>query len=38
MAACIPGSRWHCAEAGHWAQYERPDEHNRVVLDFLATT
>jgi pimeloyl-ACP methyl ester carboxylesterase len=38
MAACIPGSRWHCAEAGHWAQYERPDEHNRVVLDFLATS
>ena len=38
IAACIPGSRWHCAEVGHWAQYERPEEHNRVVLHFLAGT
>jgi 2-hydroxy-6-oxonona-2,4-dienedioate hydrolase len=38
IAACIPGSRWHCAEVGHWAQYEKPEEHNRVVLDFLGGT
>ncbi|WP_460073088.1 alpha/beta fold hydrolase [Streptomyces sp. YKOK-I1] len=35
LADAIPGARYHCAEVGHWAQYERPDEHNRVVLDFL---
>ena len=36
MAPLIPGGRYHCAEVGRWAQFERPDEHNRVVLDFLA--
>lgn len=36
LAECLPNSSWHCAEVGHWAQYERPDEHNRVVLEFLA--
>lgn len=36
LAPLIPGGRYHCAEVGHWAQFERPDEHNRVVLDFLA--
>lgn len=35
IAAAIPGARYHCATAGHWAQYENSDEHNRIVLDFL---
>lgn len=34
-AALPPGSRYHCPDVGHWAQYEQADEHNRVVLDFL---
>jgi pimeloyl-ACP methyl ester carboxylesterase len=36
LAAVLPGAEYHCADVGHWAQYERPDEHNRVVLDFTA--
>jgi len=36
IAAAIPGVRFHCPDVGHWAQYEQADEHNRVVLDFLA--
>lgn len=36
LAAAIPGVRYHCPDVGHWAQYEQADEHNRVVLDFLA--
>jgi pimeloyl-ACP methyl ester carboxylesterase len=31
-----PNAEYHCAEAGHWAHYERSDEFNRVALDFLA--
>jgi 2-hydroxy-6-oxonona-2,4-dienedioate hydrolase len=30
-----PNAEFHCAEAGHWAHYERSDEFNRVALDFL---
>jgi pimeloyl-ACP methyl ester carboxylesterase len=36
LATVIPGGHYHCAEVGHWAQFERPDEHNEVVLEFLA--
>jgi pimeloyl-ACP methyl ester carboxylesterase len=35
LAAALPHWRYHCAEVGHWAQYERADEHNAVVIDFL---
>ena len=35
LAAAIPGGHYHCPDVGHWAQFEQPDEHNRVVLDFL---
>lgn len=31
----IPGATFHCAHAGHWAQYEQFTEHNEIVLDFL---
>jgi pimeloyl-ACP methyl ester carboxylesterase len=32
----IPGSRYHMVQgSGHSAYFERPDEYNRVVLDFL---
>jgi 2-hydroxy-6-oxonona-2,4-dienedioate hydrolase len=30
-----PAAEFHCAEAGHWAHYERSAEFNRVALDFL---
>jgi 2-hydroxy-6-oxonona-2,4-dienedioate hydrolase len=30
-----PNAEFHCAEAGHWAHYERSGEFNRVALDFL---
>lgn len=36
IAAAIPECEWHCALAGHWAQYERWEEHNDVVTAFLA--
>lgn len=36
LAAAIPGARYYCgADTGHWAQFEHPDEHNRIVLRFL---
>ncbi len=35
LAAVIPGNHYHCPDVGHWAQFEQPAEHNRVVLDFL---
>jgi pimeloyl-ACP methyl ester carboxylesterase len=32
----MPGSRFHVIKhAGHWPQYEQPDEFNRLVIDFL---
>ncbi|MDF1480383.1 alpha/beta fold hydrolase [Leifsonia sp. H3M29-4] len=36
IADSIPRNEWHCAEAGHWAQYEQWEEHNDVVLEFLS--
>ncbi|WP_460072979.1 alpha/beta fold hydrolase [Streptomyces sp. YKOK-I1] len=35
LAAGIKGAQYHCAQVGHWAQYEQADEHNSVVLAFL---
>jgi 2-hydroxy-6-oxonona-2,4-dienedioate hydrolase len=36
LAETLPQGQFHCAQrAGHWAQYESADEHNRVVIDFL---
>lgn len=36
LAAAIPGAQYYCAaDTGHWAQFEHPNEHNRVVLRFL---
>jgi 2-hydroxy-6-oxonona-2,4-dienedioate hydrolase len=33
----IPGSQMHIfGECGHWAQFEHPDEFNRLVMDFLS--
>ncbi len=32
----MPGSRFHIIKhAGHWPQYEQPEEFNRLVVDFL---
>jgi pimeloyl-ACP methyl ester carboxylesterase len=36
IAASIPGARFYLiADAGHWPQWEQPEEHDRVVLGFL---
>ncbi len=36
LADSIPDARFYCAaDAGHWAQFEHADEHNREVLRFL---
>jgi len=37
MPALIPGIRMeHLERCGHWTQQERPEEVNRLLLDFLA--
>jgi pimeloyl-ACP methyl ester carboxylesterase len=37
LAQLIPGASHYCiADAGHWPQWEQPEDHDRVVLDFLA--
>jgi pimeloyl-ACP methyl ester carboxylesterase len=37
LAALIPGSSHYCIrDAGHWPQWEQPEDHDRVVLAFLA--
>jgi pimeloyl-ACP methyl ester carboxylesterase len=36
LAEVIPNARFVCLEdAGHWAQFEQPEQHNNVVLGFL---
>jgi pimeloyl-ACP methyl ester carboxylesterase len=36
LAALVPGAAHYCiGDAGHWPQWEKPDEYNRVVLAFL---
>jgi pimeloyl-ACP methyl ester carboxylesterase len=36
LAALVPGARHYCInDAGHWPQWEKPKEHDRVVLAFL---
>lgn len=38
LAELIPESRYHCiADAGHWPQWEKPEEHDSVVTKFLGT-
>ena len=37
VASCIPGSQFYCiADAAHWPQWEKPEEHDRVVTAFLS--
>ncbi len=37
LAALVPGASYYCiGDAGHWPQWEKPEEHDRVVLDFLS--
>jgi pimeloyl-ACP methyl ester carboxylesterase len=39
LATLIPGSSHYCIrDAGHWPQWEQPEDHDRVVLEFLAGT
>jgi pimeloyl-ACP methyl ester carboxylesterase len=36
IAGLIPGSEYYCMmDAAHWPQWEHPEEHDRVVADFL---
>jgi pimeloyl-ACP methyl ester carboxylesterase len=36
LAALVPGAAHYCInDAGHWPQWEKPEEHDRVVLAFL---
>lgn len=36
LARLIPGANYHCVYgAAHWPQWERAEEHDRVVLDFM---
>jgi pimeloyl-ACP methyl ester carboxylesterase len=36
IASLIPGARYHCiADAAHWPQWERPQEHDDIVGRFL---
>lgn len=38
IAELVPGARFHCVrDAAHWPQWEMPEEHDRVVLDFLGS-
>jgi pimeloyl-ACP methyl ester carboxylesterase len=37
LASLIPGATHYCIrDAGHWPQWEQPEDHDRVVLAFLA--
>jgi len=37
LAALVPGAGHYCInDAAHWPQWEKPEEHDRVVLAFLA--
>jgi pimeloyl-ACP methyl ester carboxylesterase len=37
LASLIPGSSHYCIrDAGHWPQWEQAEDHDRVVLDFMA--
>jgi len=38
LASAIPGAKFYCiADAAHWPQWEQPEEHDRVVTEFLAS-
>jgi len=36
IASLIPGAEFYCIDdAGHWPQWEKPEEHDKVVAEFL---
>ena len=36
LASLIPGAKFHLMkDSAHWPQWEHPEEHDRVVIDFL---
>jgi pimeloyl-ACP methyl ester carboxylesterase len=38
IATLIPAARYACIDAAaHWPQWEQPEEHDRIVLEFLAS-
>lgn len=35
-ASLIPGAKFYCmADAAHWPQWEKPEEHDQVLIDFI---
>jgi pimeloyl-ACP methyl ester carboxylesterase len=35
-ASLIPGAKYYCmADAAHWPQWEKPEEHDQVLIDFI---
>jgi len=39
IASLIPGAKFYCMkDAAHWPQWEHPEEHDRVILEFLDQT
>ncbi|MBM3941067.1 MAG: hypothetical protein FJ318_09390 [SAR202 cluster bacterium] len=33
----IPGSKYYCMDdAAHWPQWEKPEEHDQAIIDFIA--
>ena len=38
IASHIPGSKFECiSDAGHWPQWEHPEEHDAVITKFFKT-
>lgn len=36
FAGLIPGCRYYCIEdCGHWPQWEKPEEHDQILIEFL---
>ena len=36
FASLIPGAKYYCmADAAHWPQWEHPEEHDQVLIDFI---
>ncbi|WP_217544827.1 alpha/beta fold hydrolase [Streptomyces sp. GbtcB6] len=37
VASLLPDAAYYCmADAAHWPQWERPEEHDQVLIDFIA--
>jgi epoxide hydrolase 4 len=36
LALCERGEVFHLADATHWVQHEKPDQVNRLIVEFLS--